>query len=483
MEGYSLGKVNETNSIIIKEIDGDLFTPISIFQLLKGSKKFLFESSLKHKNSGRYSFIGTNPSFELRGYDDYCQVIFPNKTTKTIKTKPLEYLKNLLPLKTMKQLEQLKVPFIGGAVGYIGYDVMKDDLHIERNQRDEIGLPDVHLMFYEQVIAFDHLKQKIYVIGVPLLETTSLKTIEQRVQLMIEQLNNSIQTGEVDGFSITDFQPEMSRERFIEKVNTVQKHIEAKEVSQVVLSQRLSATYEGNAFSFYRKLRLSNPSPYMFYMDFNDYILAGSSPESLVKISGQKIKTNPIAGTRPRGKTSLEDEQLIYELLNDKKEIEEHNMLVDLSKQELSSVCKEDTICLEQYLKVEKYKHVMHLVSVLSGKLKENVNEIDALKACLPAGTVSGSPKAKAMEIIHQLEETKRGVYAGAVGYLSAHGDIDFAIAIRMMVLKDQLAYAQAGAGIVVDSVPEKEYEETLHKLKSLLEIEHEEKIERSDPQ
>lgn len=463
--------MNKTRSeypIVVKEMDGDLFTPISIFQHISGTKKFLFESSLKHEDAGRYSFIGVNPSFELIGHDDVCEILYQNGTKEIVNERPLEYLKTIFPNK--KFIKQV-VPFIGGAIGYIGYDVMKHYYHIPNNQDDKLALPTAHLMFYEQIIAFDHLKQKIYFIGVPLLKTTTVTSLKNQILQRMEQLKSSLQPHQEASFSITAFQSSMSRSKFIEKVKTIQKHIQAGEVSQVVLSQRLSAQYDGNPFDFYRKLRLANPSPYMFYMDFNDYVFAGSSPESLVKVMNNQVVTNPIAGTRPRGKTEVEDKQQEQELLNNKKERLEHDMLVALSKEELTSICDVNTITTEQYVKVEKFQHVMHLVSVLSGKLKKSADAIDALTACLPAGTVSGSPKVKAMNIINELEEMKRGAYSGAIGYFSANGDCDFALAIRMMIYKDNIAYAQAGAGIVHGSIPEMEYEETLHKLKALLEI------------
>lgn len=465
-----MANIKNEYPVVMEEMDGDLLTPISVFQLISGSKKFLFESSLKHQDAGRYSFIGVDPTFELLGYEDHSMVITEDGSRKIVGIRPLEYIKKLLPVKDFKQY---KVPFIGGAVGYIGYDVMKQYYRIPTNQPDEIGLPEAHLMFYEQIIAFDHLKQKIYVVGVPLLESTTIHSLKEKIQLLMKQLKGTLQAvEEATDFSITAFQPTETRSQFIEKVATVQQQIQKGKVSQVVLSQRLSAQYEGNPFSFYRKLRLSNPSPYMFYMDFADYVLVGSSPESLVKVTNNQVATNPIAGTRPRGKTKEEDERQMTELLNDKKELAEHDMLVALSKQELMSICDVDTINIDQYAQIEKFSHVMHLVSVLSGRLSTDSHAVDALAACLPAGTVSGSPKQAAMTIINKLEATKRGAYSGAVGYLSANGDCNFALAIRMMVLKEPVAYAQAGAGIVEGSVAEKEYEETMYKLKALLEVE-----------
>lgn len=467
--GNVMAMLQGETTMVVRELDGDVFTPISIFQRIQGTKKFLYESSLKHKDAGRYSFVGANPVFELLGYDTYSLRVDKNGTKKRVQ-QPLAYMKELL---SHQRWNGVQLPFIGGAVGYIGYDAMKEHYRITKNQQDELKLPNAHLQFYEQMIAFDHFKQKVYVIGIPLLESTTLETLKVKVQQMVDQLKGDGPVGfHPDTFSVATFKPSQTKEQFIDHVNIAKKYIQAGTVDQVVLSQRLSATFEGNPFSFYRKLRLSNPSPYMFYIDFQDYTIAGSSPESLVKVVDDSVATNPIAGTRPRGETKVEDEVLERELLKDKKEIAEHNMLVALSKQELTTICEAESIKTEKYLQIEKFKHVMHLVSVLSGKLTDGRDAVDALTACLPAGTVSGTPKGKAMEIINELETSKRGAYAGAVGYFSANGNCDFALAIRMMVLKNNVAYVQAGAGIVADSVPHLEYEETLHKLKALLKVE-----------
>ncbi len=247
--------------------------------------------------------------------------------------------------------------------------------------------------------------------------------------------------------------------------------MKAGDVFQIVLSQRLTADFSGDAFSFYRKLRASNPSPYMFFLDFEDYTVLGASPESLIKASGNLVTANPIAGSRPRGKTLAQDEQLTTELLADEKELAEHRMLVDLSRNDLGRVCKVGTVELTKYMTVEKYQHIMHIVSEVQGELADNMTGLDALIAALPAGTVSGAPKIRAMELINQFEKKKRGLYAGAVGYINMNGDLDLALAIRTMVIKDNKAYVQAGAGLVYDSDPETEYHETLHKAKSLTEV------------
>jgi anthranilate synthase component I len=267
------------------------------------------------------------------------------------------------------------------------------------------------------------------------------------------------------------FEAQTSEQEFIEKVKSAKEYIRNGDIFQVVLSQRLNASFTGDSFSFYRKLRQTNPSPYMFFIDFEEYVVLGASPESLVKVQGRRITTNPIAGTRKRGATEDEDFQLENELASDEKEIAEHRMLVDLGRNDLGKVCETGSIKLTKYMLVERYKYVMHLVSEVKGLLKEEITPLEALVSCLPAGTVSGAPKIRAMQIINELEVKKRGVYSGAIGYIGVNGNLDFALAIRTLVLKDKTAYVQAGAGIVYDSDPTSEYEETMNKAKSLLEV------------
>jgi anthranilate synthase component 1 len=304
----------------------------------------------------------------------------------------------------------------------------------------------------------------------PLTEKTDISRLRQKVEKRKAEIQNGNSKMESNEAALTDFKAFTSKEDFVDKVKKAKQYIEEGDIFQVVLSQRLKAEMTGDPFSFYRKLRVQNPSPYMYYLDFEDYAVAGASPESLIKATGDKVITNPIAGTRPRGKTEAEDLQLEKSLKEDEKELAEHRMLLDLGRNDLGRVCEFGSITIEKNMVIERYKHVMHLVSEVGGKLKKPNSAIDALIACLPAGTVSGAPKIRAMEIINELEKVKRGIYSGAVGYFSGNGNMDFALAIRTMVIKDGNAYIQAGAGIVHDSVPEKEYEETLHKLKAFLE-------------
>ncbi|MFE8702717.1 anthranilate synthase component I [Cytobacillus sp. FJAT-54145] len=454
----------KNKDVLIEELQGDTLTPISIFQRLSGKKKFLLESSLKHEHSGRFSFIGTNPAYELKA-NEQGSVLLKGQQVEYLSDNPLEVLKKITPNDRYCEL----VPFIGGAVGFVGYDVVRYYENIGEIPKDELQIPDVHFMMFEEVVVFDHLDQKVYIVATSLLNETNTNELRNR----IDYIKNEIQTGadiKNQPVEISSYEASMTKDEFIEKVKKAKEYIIEGDIFQVVLSQRMKASIKGDPFSFYRKLRVQNPSPYMYYLDFEDYIVAGASPESLIKADQNKVVTNPIAGTRPRGKTVEEDTRLEEELKHDEKELAEHRMLVDLGRNDLGRVSEFGSVEIEKFLKIEKYKHVMHLVSEVSGKLKPSYTPIDALTACLPAGTVSGAPKIRAMEIINELEQLKRGVYSGAVGYYSANGNMDFALTIRTMVIKNDKAYIQAGAGIVYDSVPEKEYEETLHKLKAFLE-------------
>ncbi|WP_400248068.1 anthranilate synthase component I [Niallia sp. JL1B1071] len=459
----------ETNILLIDEIQGDTLTPIGIYQRLSGKKKFLLESSLKHEDSGRYSIIGCDPTFELIG-NGFETVILEGDKREVRNERALDLVKELLP--ENKAALPHFLPVNAGAFGYVGYDNIRQYENIGPEAKDEIGIPDVHLMFFEDLVIFDHLEQKVYLVASPLKETTTEQ--ELRFRLQIRKLEVTAPYKEaLPEVKLTPFQASISKEQFIEKVNIAKDYILEGDIFQVVPSQRMTAEIEGSAFSYYRKLRIKNQSPYMYFFDFDEYAVLGSSPESLIKAVDGKVITNPIAGTRPRGATLEEDINLEKELQLDEKELAEHKMLVDLARNDVGKVSDFGSISVDKYIKVEKYKHVMHLVSEVSGDLKKDFKCVDALVSCLPAGTVSGAPKIRAMQIINELEGTKRGIYSGAVGYFSKNGNMDFALAIRTMVIKDKKAYIQAGAGIVHDSVPEKEYEETIHKLKLFLEEQH----------
>jgi len=441
-------------------------TPIDIYKRLKGKKKFLLESTFQHETKGKYSFIGSNPYQEIKGTENSTTDIhYEEKTEKKIIVNALEYLKDQLP----KDPSLPPLPFHGGAIGYVGYDAIRQFEEIGEELPDEVNMPDIHFMLYKNVIVVDHSNDEIYLI-VTNPDDEAEAVLDERLQVLKNCLENE---PELPGEELADvtFQPETSETAFKEKVEIAKKHIIDGDIFQVVLSQRMKADMNGDPFVFYQKLRKANPSPYMFYIDFEDYLILGASPESLIHTSGETVVTNPIAGTRPRGKTDNEDQALMEDLLQDEKEIAEHKMLVDLSRNDLGKVCEIGSIELPTFMKVEKYQHVMHIVSEVKGQLRKDISSIDALVSCLPAGTVSGAPKIRAMQIINELEEKRRGAYGGGVGFINFQHDLNMALTIRSLIIKDKKAYLQAGAGIVYDSSPEKEYQETLHKAKSLLEV------------
>ncbi|WP_335872828.1 anthranilate synthase component I [Bacillus sp. 2205SS5-2] len=453
------------------ELEGDLYTPIQIFQILSGTKKFILESSAKHKESGRYSFIGRNPFGEIKGTGPDTIISFLDSTQH----KQGGQLTTLFD--TIKTFEDLSLPFpfpfAGGGIGYIGYDVIRQIEKIGKVPEDSLQMPDVHFMLYDQLVVFDHIEEKLSLLSLNLGHQLSQDELKNKNQELKKEIEAGVYQREEDTLARQNlsFNSNIEKEKFKENVVKAKEYITAGDIFQVVISQRLEAKFTGNPFLYYRKLRKENPSPYMYFIDFSDYVVLGTSPESLVKAHGEGLTTNPIAGTRKRGATAEEDENLQKELLSDEKELAEHNMLVDLSRNDLGRVCKTGSIGLTKYLQVERYKFVMHLVSEVKGIRRKAVNNDEVLAACLPAGTVSGAPKIRAMQIINELEQSKRGLYSGAVGYIGFNGDFDLALAIRTMIVKEEKAYVQAGAGIVYDSDPETEYEETMNKAKALLEV------------
>ncbi|SDB82062.1 anthranilate synthase, component I [Pelagirhabdus alkalitolerans] len=448
-----------------RQLNGDTLTPIAVYNRIKGEKKFILESSSHHGDKGRYSFIGANPFKEVIGTLNETTV----KTASGIEqidAQPIEVLKRHIPNVDLN----LPYAYYGGAVGYIGYDMIRGYEDIGNVLDDPIDMPDVHMMFYQDTIVFDHQKQTVTLIALNYSGERTQADLSERLDEMEAQIAKAVDY-QPDQPLTLDFSKTIEKQTFKEMVNKAKQHIIDGDIFQVVLSQTLIAQFDTDPFQFYRRLRVSNPSPYMFYIDFSEYCLLGASPESLIKVTGKEIVTNPIAGTRPRGKTISEDEALAEELLSDEKERAEHKMLVDLSRNDLGRVCEVGSIQLPTFMTIERYQHVMHIVSVVTGQLHDDMHSLDALVATLPAGTVSGAPKIRAMQIINDLEDRKRGAYSGSAGYINLNGDLDLALAIRTMVIKDQHAYVRAGAGIVYDSDPESEYEETLNKAKSLLEV------------
>lgn len=460
---------------ISMEIAGDTETPITLFKKIGGGgNSYLLESVEGGEKRGRYSYIGRNPFMIIKAYGRKT-FIQEGDETCIQEGNPLELIRKIMEDYKAPYMEKMP-DFTGGAVGYIAYDMARNYLELTQTKEDDIQLPDLHLILTKEVIVYDHVKQKIIIIvnsllkgeekGVYKMAVERLKEIEREIFFKELSLNQE----ENQQISPIEYCSNETKETFMKKVDIAKEYIKKGEIFQVVLSQRLQINTELNAFEVYRNLRSVNPSPYLFYIDFNQYQIIGSSPEIMVKVKEKKVKICPIAGTKPRGKTLEEDERLMAELLQDKKEIAEHLMLVDLAREDIKKISKQGTVKIEEYMDICKYSHVMHIVSNIVGELKEDYDMYDALIASLPAGTLSGAPKVKAMEIIDELENKKRGFYGGAVGYLGFNGNMDTCIAIRSILFKDKKAYLQAGAGIVADSNAEEEYKETQRKLAALVE-------------
>ena len=445
-----------------KILPADTLTPILAYMRVQGDHKVILESIPREKENARFSIVAYNPVFEVTYQDG---ILYENG--KVLEKDPFDYLHQV----TVKGLTS-DLPFAGGAIGFAGYDMIGVYEEIGSIPQDTIGTPDMHFFIYESYLIFDHKKEKVYVVEDNIYSGRSNDAVRQS----LGQVVTDLQTQAPNEFTpqalqALHFTNHIEKEVFMEMVDKAKKLIREGDMFQCVLSQRFSADFEGDPLDYYRNLRVTNPSNYLYFYDFGDYQIIGASPESLVSVKKGEVTTNPIAGTRPRGATEEEDQALAHELLHDIKETAEHRMLVDLGRNDIGKIAQNGTVEVTKYMEVEYFRYVMHLTSVVKGQLLPHLTALDALKATLPAGTVSGAPKIRAMRRIYELEEEKRGVYAGAIGYLSATGDMDFAIAIRTMILKNQKAYVQAGAGIVYDSVPENEFYETINKAKSMTRI------------
>ena len=446
-----------------KTINADIITPILAYLRLELKHKLILESIPREKENSRYSMIAYNPVHEIKFENG---VLTDNGQVKT--GDPLDYLGEL----TVKNTEASSLPFTGGAIGFVSYDTISFYENIGEIPEDVIGTPDLHFFLYESYLIFDHKKEQITIFESDIYSGRSELDQELAMSLVLSNLTqphkNEFETVKLNPLSFTS---NTAKAEFMGMVEQAQTYIKNGDMFQIVLSQRLTSQITGNPFDYYRNLRLTNPSNYLYFLDFGDYQIMGASPESLVSVKNGVVTTNPIAGTRPRGADEAEDDALSKDLLGDQKEVAEHRMLVDLGRNDIGKISKVGTVKVTKYMEVEYFRYVMHLTSVVKGELLDSVSSLDALKSTLPAGTVSGAPKIRAMQRIYELEKTKRGIYAGAIGYLSSNSDMDFAIALRTMVLKDGKAHAQAGAGIVFDSVPENEYQETLNKAKAMTKI------------
>ena len=461
------------------EVYADLETPISIFKRLEQSRFcFLLESVEGGEKWGRYSFIGKNPFLIVKGSEKQTELQFRHGKTKVIADNPIRVMKE--QMSQYRGAPVRNIPrFNGGAVGFFGYDTARYFEKLPNVPEDDTGIPELHFMFADEIIAFDHFKQKLHIIVNLHVEGSverSYNTVAERIREIYAELQSTRQmlsdsimprkTAMKPRLKVTS---NVSREKFCENVRIAKEYIRNGDIFQVVLSQRLCIETDCNPLNAYRALRTINPGPYMYFLKFDGYTLAGSSPEMLVRVEDRKAETCPIAGTRKRGATPEQDAALEKELMEDSKERAEHIMLVDLGRNDLGKVSKFGSVRVNSLMKIQRFSHVMHIVSNVSGELRDGVNAFDALTAVLPAGTLSGAPKIRAMEIIDELENVKRCQYGGAVGYLSFDGNLDSCITIRTIVFKNGKAYVQAGGGIVADSVPEMEYEESMNKAMALI--------------
>ena len=480
---------------VYRQLIGDTLTPVSAFcKIQEGEWAFLFESVVAGERLGRYSFLGSGPFLRFQAFGQRVRIETPRpgapgfwNTQELDHPDPLRLLEEHLAAYRAPSLPGLP-RFTGGAVGYAGYDTVRYVERLPHPPTDDRGLPDLCFAFYDRMVVFDHINKTIAVVAHahvpnaasddPVAAGFSLRQAYQaacdRVDRMVERLHQGVADlqltdiapiGEAQLPYVSNFTPQ----QFEAAVEKCKEYIRAGDIFQVVLSQRLRTETRARPFDVYRTLRVVNPSPFLFYLKAGPVCLIGSSPEIMCRVEGERVTIRPLAGTRRRGRTEEEDEALAAELLADPKERAEHIMLVDLGRNDVGRVARYGTVQLSDVLTVERYSHVMHLCSTVTGRLQAGKSAFDALRSCLPAGTLSGAPKVRAMEIIDELEPYRRGPYGGAVGHIDFSGSMDTCIALRTLVLKGQTAYLQAGAGIVADSIPVNEFEETMNKARGLL--------------
>ncbi|MGC8644189.1 MAG: anthranilate synthase component I [Isosphaeraceae bacterium] len=467
---------------VCRQLTGDSLTPVSAFgRIERQAPSFLFESVIGGEKVGRYSFLGTEPflRFDARGHEVVVTTPGdPGATRRYHADDPLVDLEKLVDRYRAVHLPGLP-RFAGGAVGYAAYDAVRYTEHLPNVPRDDRGLPDLSFSFFDSMVLFDHIRKTILVVaqahlGAGTAPRAAYQTACDRVDELVDRLARpgpELTLRDIQTEGPVSLQPRsnFTREAYENVVKHCQEYIKAGDIFQVVPSQRFELETSARPFNIYRVLRVINPSPFLFYLTFDDFALIGSSPEILVRVEDGIVTIRPLAGTRRRGKDDAEDQALARELLADPKERAEHIMLVDLGRNDVGRVAEYNTVQLSDVMKVERYSHVMHITSNVNGRLRQGKTAFDALRAGLPAGTVSGAPKVRAMQIIDEVEPTKRGPYAGAVGYIDFTGNMDTCIALRTLVIQGQTAYVQAGGGVVYDSVPAAEYEETQNKARGLL--------------
>jgi anthranilate synthase component 1 len=460
---------------VVKSVTADLLTPVSAFLAVAGNEPdaFLLESIERGEQIGRYTFLGARPylTVQARGED---VLLERGRARESRKGSALPILKELLRQHRPATFAGLP-RFTAGAVGYFAYDTVRQLERIGEHAKDDLCLPDCVLMFFDRVLAFDHLRHQIHIIASADVSRESPRKAYDRALADIAMLEKKLARGlhwDKSGKARTSklkLHAGTSRTRFMKSVERAKEYIAAGDIFQVVLSQRLDFTPEVAPFDIYRALRTVNPSPYMYFLRRGDTHVLGSSPEMLVRVTGSKLEYRPIAGTHPRGRDEAEDSRLETEMLADEKERAEHVMLVDLGRNDLGRVSEYGSVKVRDLMYVERYSHVMHIVSALEGKLRDGLDALDAFAACFPAGTLSGAPKVRAMQIIEELEPVRRGIYGGSVLNADFAGNLDSCIAIRTMLMQGERAYLQAGAGIVADSDPAKEFQEAMNKAQAVL--------------
>ena len=479
---------------VYRQLVSDVLTPVQAFQRLDGTTAAcLFESVIGGEKVGRYSFLASDPFLWIKAYGTQVTVATltrPSQNNKTDKptwqtksfeaANPFETLRKHVRAMQVAHLPQLP-PFIGGAVGYAGYDTVRYVEDLPNAPEDDRHLPDLWFALYDHMVVFDHVQKTVIVLALADVRDKKPAALKQayaeacgRVDRLVEQLANSQDSLKIadirtDGDVSLEFESNLTQSEFEDSVRKCVEYIRAGDIFQVVIGQRLQMKFDAPPFELYRSLRVVNPSPFMFYLRTPEVTLVGSSPEILVRVVDGLVTVRPLAGTRRRGRDEAEDKRLAEELLADPKECAEHVMLVDLGRNDVGRVAQYGSVAISDVMVIERYSHVMHITSNVTGQLREECDAFDALAACLPAGTVSGAPKVRAMEIIDEIEPTRRGPYAGAVGYIDFAGNMDTCIALRTVVIHNDTAYLQVGAGIVADSVPEMEYQETLNKARGLL--------------
>jgi anthranilate synthase component 1 len=463
---------------VVKSVSADLLTPVSAFLAIAANEPdaFLLESVERGEQIGRYTFLGANPYMRVQAQGGDI-VLQRGKRKEKCRGSAIQVVKDLLRQHRPASVPGLP-PFTAGAVGYFAYDAVRQLENIGAHARDDLSLPDCILMFFDRLLAFDHLRHQIHIVATADVARESPRRAYDRASADIAVLEKKLAAG-LRPALWNKSSPRVSgklkvrtgteRKRFIDSVVRAKEYIAAGDIFQVVLSQRLDFTPSVAPFHVYRALRTVNPSPYLYFLRMGDTHVLGSSPEMLVRVSGRKLEYRPIAGTHPRGHDEAEDQRLEQQMLHDEKERAEHIMLVDLGRNDLGRVSEYGSVRVKDLMYVERYSHVMHIVSALEGRLRGDLDALDAFAACFPAGTLSGAPKVRAMQIIEELEPTRRGTYGGSVLYADFAGNLDSCIAIRTLLMQGKRAYLQAGAGIVADSDPAREYEECMNKAQAVL--------------